>query len=885
MKANPMKTLLVLVLAAVVSAQAAITSTELKPKWPTGVTGQNFRAGSGFGSAALSSTYALVGAPQAAVGAFTACGSVQVFNPSTGAFVRRIQPPAPAAGLNFGSACAISGSLAFIGAPAYGSGGSGKVFVYNLATGTLIRSLSAMTPAAGDEFGKSLALGNNRLAVGAPSGGTGGKVWLFDLKTYADVGNIPVPVLPVGSHFGDACSIEGDFILVTAPSDAGGKGSAFIYSLIPNPGTTPPVFPQHRWITPGGVGDFAGQSAMLHQGEAWLGTSTNKIYRYDIRRNIIRTLTSSINDTNFGLTVSAASGAVVAVGTAAIHVYSCSSTSNTQAYTLFRPASATSAFGLGCAMAGTTLLLTDYLADHGAADTGGAWIYKNLEQPIPLAEVYGSKGDLAPFLSGTTRYASLGEPVVGRNQGIAFIAGLTGTDSGGGTHKGLWETSNGSPFLAAKTSFPYGGVIIGTTIEKPTVNDGTNFLFRASISGATTSTNQGIFRRTAGTTSLDLQKGMDLGPTGLKPASFGQLSQSRADTRYAVGTKLKLSSTGTVVTAGNDSALVWKDLGTATPKHLVREGDAIAPAPLGELAAHHAFYDNDVLFTSAITGVATSQNQGFYRLKAGAPNSITLLAQRGVTDIKNGIGGDFVGYKYTTFLGASVDDSEGGALRATYTGDVVGEALFRFTSTGMNRMLQHPTSSVAGTGKPARLMGFWAAYNQVIALYAIKGTGITPANDQVLVLYQTTTPVDGEDLILMREGDPAPGCHPAKIGTIMRVEVDPYFGHYYVLATLTGAPAGTELVLFRGYSHYDMNLTNEYVYRRPYPVLRKGLRVQGETSPLTSFTLLSANKNSGGGGNGLGTAIREPVGPISTSQIVTKLSFGTTVQRIAKGIP
>jgi hypothetical protein len=201
-----------------------------------------------------------------------------------------------------------------------------------------------------------------------------------------------------------------------------------------------------------------------------------------------------------------------------------------------------------------------------------------------------------------------------------------------------------------------------------------------------------------------------------------------------------------------------------------------------------------------------------------------------------------------------------------------------------------PGNVIAGTGLPSRLNGFWATYTQCILWYNVKGTGINTTNDGVVVLAQTSTGVSGDDMVLLREGQPAPGCHPAKIGTIQRVEVDPYYGHYYIIATLTGAPAGTELVMYRGYSSQPLNGGVEHtekVLRQPFPVLRKGAWFNGETRALASFTFPVTNRNVGGGGSvGLGKSMQEPLfGPNQPSSVQAQLSFSTTSVRLAKGVP
>jgi hypothetical protein len=138
----------------------------------------------------------------------------------------------------------------------------------------------------------------------------------------------------------------------------------------------------------------------------------------------------------------------------------------------------------------------------------------------------------------------------------------------------------------------------------------------------------------------------------------------------------------------------------------------------------------------------------------------------------------------------------------------------------------------------------------------------------------------------MREGEPAPGCHPATIGTISRVEVESFYGQYLLLATLTGAPANANQCLFRGTSLKDAPTVAERFLRRPIAILRKGDLYTGRPSKIQSISLPTSNLSpAGAGGTGLSTAMLRTNGGVIPNTIVLTLQFENAVRQIMKGIP
>lgn len=91
-------------------------------------------------------------------------GSVQVFNPATGAHVRTIENPSAASGGgtgdSFGAFTASLGDKLAVAAhkhDAPGASDAGRVYIYNVSNGALLWTLENPDPDAGDQFGRRLA--------------------------------------------------------------------------------------------------------------------------------------------------------------------------------------------------------------------------------------------------------------------------------------------------------------------------------------------------------------------------------------------------------------------------------------------------------------------------------------------------------------------------------------------------------------------------------------------------------------------------------------------------------------------------------------------------------------------------------------------------------
>jgi hypothetical protein len=203
-------------------------------------------------SVAISGNYAIVGAHLEDDAGGTSSGKAYIFNVTTGALLHTLDNPNPFdSSLNdyFGESIAMSGNYAIVGA--YGeddSGGltSGKAYIFNVTTGTLVHTLdnpNAYGTSTSDYFSVSVAIDGNYAIVGASiegdaGGNSSGKAYIFNVITGALLHTLDNPNAydtSANDRFGDSVGISGNYAIVGANNedDAGGtsSGKAYIFNV------------------------------------------------------------------------------------------------------------------------------------------------------------------------------------------------------------------------------------------------------------------------------------------------------------------------------------------------------------------------------------------------------------------------------------------------------------------------------------------------------------------------------------------------------------------------------------------------------------------------------------------------------------------------------
>ncbi len=196
--------------------------------------------GSHFGYAvAIDGNLTVIGAPDAHMNGYNQAGCAHVINTTTGMLVSTLHNPTPATYELFGYSVAISGNLVVVGAcfDDTGATDAGTAYVFDATTGNLLHTLANPLPAAGDDFGSSVAISGNIVVVGAYYDDTGasdaGAAYIFNATTGNLICTLNNPTPADSDSFGISVAISGNTVVVGAYYDdtgASDAGAAYIFN-------------------------------------------------------------------------------------------------------------------------------------------------------------------------------------------------------------------------------------------------------------------------------------------------------------------------------------------------------------------------------------------------------------------------------------------------------------------------------------------------------------------------------------------------------------------------------------------------------------------------------------------------------------------------------
>ena len=214
------------------------------------LTASDGAAGDSFGcSVSIGGDYAIVGAVLDADNG-TDSGSAYIFKRLGTSWIEQQKLTASDADAHdlFGLSVSISGDYAIAGA--WGNEdngpGSGSAYIFKRSgpRWTEQVKLTASDAAAGDEFGRSVALSGSTALVGAPfafddgAGSASGSAYLVDVATGSQIAKLTASDAAVFDWFGSSVALSGSTALVGAfgNDDAGiNSGSAYIFAREPIP--------------------------------------------------------------------------------------------------------------------------------------------------------------------------------------------------------------------------------------------------------------------------------------------------------------------------------------------------------------------------------------------------------------------------------------------------------------------------------------------------------------------------------------------------------------------------------------------------------------------------------------------------------------------------
>jgi FG-GAP repeat len=371
--------------------------------------------GAQFGASVTSlGSWVAVGAPHAATSGPHA-GAVYLFDAASGANLRTFTNPSPEAGQLFGSSLGAAGLGLLAGTPLYDgqAPGSGAMYLFDGASGELVRAFRNPNPDDYDLFGQALAGVGSNVVIGAPFDDTaaanGGAVYIFDPAQRSPIATFTSPHARAGDFFGSALATSGSWVFVGAPfDDSAGPDAGAVYMFDANTGALLRMFSDPAVNVDGRFG-----SAVAVRGDRLLVGAPFA--------------DTTAQDAGMAYLFDAGSGALLE--------------------TFENPTpSAGDQFGGALAVLGGRVAIGSWLDDTAAPDAGALYIYRDVSLPTttttssttttgPPTTVATTTTSTAPNLPGDTTTTT------GTISITTTSTATTTTDAGGGTTTSTTSTT------------------------------------------------------------------------------------------------------------------------------------------------------------------------------------------------------------------------------------------------------------------------------------------------------------------------------------------------------------------------------------------------------------------------------------------------------------
>lgn len=753
-----------------------------------------------------------------------ASGAVALFDAKTGKELPSLFPPAADAnaGMEFGYAVAISGSVLAIGAPGAddsptGTENRGAMYVYDLKTKKFLKpklqDTSIMFP--GERFGQAVAVDGDLAAasslqatgsaenVGVAAGG----VALFFLPTQ-DVryvspdsfGLVGATTGVAGDDFGAAIALRGNLLVVGSPgATVGGQSRAGRVTTVSITVATRALLEEIDNPAPG-VNEEYGKNLALGSRHLLIGAPGDAAGNGGFTINDARTPLAmpTLADVPGAAPASAHGTGLATEGNRVF--YRVGKYVAAEAY--FSPFSLDQVYltwegdpgGYGAALA-----VADGLLVAGApswnGDIGSVVLHETRQIESP--DFYPSQftGSTAPqHPSAGTTLADFVEVAANLQAPASYPAGnpfYIGKLAGAGAKTNplgvfLHDTSQSRTDLigvALSSLYP--------TISRPIGNGIGRWWWRVTYKA----NKLPDFFSSDGTNSTnELHNGSgDLWGVNLPLKAADEL---RVDNTVADAARVTVRlKTGGAINVGNDSAIYeMSDGNVINHEFAIREGNSFGGGRvIGEIAPRLAFRDLSLSVTFGLTGTNVNSGNNQLLLLFGSGEFTRGDAAPGVRN-STGIA---ISASFSSFT-AEANNASSGVFRATLnpTAGVtpaVNEGLWsnRLGTLGCVMQKGQQAPGLATGVKVTRILNFAIMTDSDILILAqVAGPGIKPTNDVVLYLSKEN-PVEepGYIEILAREGDRLPGTKGAKIATIQRLEVAAVggvnaFNRYGILCSL-----------------------------------------------------------------------------------------------------
>lgn len=776
-------------------------------------------------SVAISRNRLIVGAPWTDSQLGFKAGAAFVYDLNTKREVMTIQGADYSGGNEWGYAVAMEGEMIVSGGPYAFDTGAVEIWKFGEAVRSDLVDTSGIPLAAGERFGQAVALRTGLLAVGAPRFAGQGSVYLFDAQTNVLVNTVtphPSVVRTPLEDFGASLAFAQNRLVVGVPS-AGNP----VVGRVDSFGIVDP-------LSLGYFSEVTGYSNNAPVGSSVTGNDTaiyTGVPNLELRGAAIR-IDADSNEVGF-------SPVGVGIG---------------------------DSFGASVVMSGTSLFATAPGDDTVATNAGALWKVTPLARTYARSSIRYVTGQAMPG-TGAATLASIRFAVAETPELV--VGTLAGSAAVGEKSQAAWGYLPGAGLsLLARGGIPASPALRITGLSHATTGWDLSQWLRATRAGpGVDRSNNQLYRRIYnGVQDDSLATGAGTASGRLKTFS-GNGRADDAGANLVVPVTYSTVAGNILATASSDSGFVFANAGISGE---LREGLSNAPGTLsaiGQTSTRFCYRDGRLTTSYFIQGAPAATNQ---MVQCGPLVGAVLVAQKGSAALNSG------GTQISTFS-AFLGEANAGTqviLRATLAPNSANgitsannEGLW--TGTVGNplrlRIRKGDIGDYRDSNLPTirRFIEFGITpQGTVFALVGLIGGGVTSANDMALIAK-----LPGQDVeTLLREGELAPGCEGARIGTISATDFVADGGSYAVLATLVvepgGATAGNNLVLLKG--RLSSQVGSLLAVRRPRLSLRKGFPalVPAGSDSYTSFTLPCVVRDASGaldtglGASGAGYLLR-----------------------------
>ena len=167
-------------------------------------------------------------------------GAAYIYHMETGELIHTVDNPEPANADHFGYDIAAAGGYTAIAAADDDDpfGDSGSVYIFDILSGNLIHTIRNPSPNTGDDFGHSVGMSDEYVVISAPyddtTGTNHGRVYVFDVTTGSLIYTFDNPDPDDSDRFGLRADVSGHYALIAAYEDdvaASNAGAVYIYDL------------------------------------------------------------------------------------------------------------------------------------------------------------------------------------------------------------------------------------------------------------------------------------------------------------------------------------------------------------------------------------------------------------------------------------------------------------------------------------------------------------------------------------------------------------------------------------------------------------------------------------------------------------------------------